>query len=145
MESLLSQIGIIVGIAAVITLLGRVIKQPPIIAYLLTGVVVGPLILNLIDPSEYLQSLSGVGIALLLFIIGTSLDFRIFKSVGGASIIGGIATVAIVCSASFLIAKSLDFSLVPALYIAFAFSFSSAVVVVKILSDKKEMILFMDR
>jgi len=139
METLLSQIGLIVGIAAIIALLGRVIRQPPIIAYLLTGVAVGPLILNLIDPSTYLQSLAGVGISLLLFIIGTSLDFRIFKSVGGASVVGGIATVAIVCSASFLIAQALGFSLVPALYIALAFSFSSAVVVVKILSDKKEL------
>lgn len=139
METLLSQIGIIVGIAAIIALLGRVIKQPSIIAYLITGVLVSPLFFNLIDPATHLQSLASVGIALLLFIIGTSLDFRIFKSVGGASIIGGIATVAIVCSASFLIAKFLGFDLVPAIYIALAFSFSSAVVVVKILSDKKEI------
>src|SRR3989344_5145659 len=102
MESLLTQIGIIVGVAAIIALLGRVIKQPSIVAYLLTGVVVGPLIFNLVDPATHLQSLAGVGIALLLFIIGTSLDFRILKSVGGASIIGGISTVAIVCSASFI-------------------------------------------
>ncbi len=139
METLLSQIGIIVGIAAIVALLGRVIKQPSIIAYLITGVLVSPLFFNLIDPATHLQSLAGVGIALLLFIIGTSLDFRIFRSVGGASVVGGIATVAIVCSASFLIAKGLGFDLVSSLYVALAFSFSSAVVVVKILSDKKEM------
>lgn len=139
METLLSQIGIIVGIAAIISILGRVIKQPPIIAYLITGVLVSPLFFNLIDPATHLESLAGIGISLLLFIIGTSLDFRIFKSVGGVSIVGGIATVAIVCSASFLIAKVLGFSIVPSLYIALAFSFSSAVVVVKILSDKKEI------
>ncbi|MEK6915097.1 MAG: cation:proton antiporter [Nanoarchaeota archaeon] len=139
MESLLSQIGIIVGIAAVIAFIGRSIRQPLIIAYLLTGVVVSPIFLNLIDPSIYLQSLAGVGIALLLFIIGTSLDFRMIKSIGGASIVGGISTVAIVCSASFLISSWLGFEVVPSLYIALAFSFSSAVVVVKILSDKKEI------
>jgi Kef-type K+ transport system membrane component KefB len=110
-----------------------------IVAYLLTGVVVSPLFLNLIDTSTYLKSLSTVGIALLLFIIGTSLDFRIIKNIGGASIVGGISTVAIVCSASFLIAHFLGFSIIHSLYIALAFSFSSAVVVVKILSDKKEM------
>ena len=139
MDTLLSQIGIIVGIAAIVALLGRIIKQPSIVAYLITGVLVSPIFFNLIDPATHLQSLAGVGIALLLFIIGTSLDFRIFKSVGGASVVGGIATVAIVCSASFLIAKFLGFDLVSSLYIALAFSFSSAVVVVKILSDKKEM------
>jgi Kef-type K+ transport system membrane component KefB len=139
MDSLLSQIGIIVGIAAIIALIGRVIKQPSIIAYLITGVLVGPLVFNIIDPATHLASLASVGIALLLFIIGTSLDFRILRSIGGAAIVGGIATVVIVCTFSFLIAKSLGFSLVPSLYIALAFSFSSAVVVVKILSDKKEM------
>src|SRR3989344_1815645 len=111
MDTLLSQIGIIVGIAAIVALAGRFIRQPSIIAYLITGVLVGPLVFNLIDPATHLQSLSTVGIALL----------------------------AIVCTASFLIARALDFSLVPSLYIALAFSFSSAVVVVKILSDKKEM------
>lgn len=139
MDTLLSQIGIIVGIAAIVALLGRVIKQPSIVAYLITGVLVSPLFFNLIDPATHLESLAGVGIALLLFIIGTSLDFRIFRSVGGASVVGGIATVAIVCSASFLISKFLGFDLASSLYIALAFSFSSAVVVVKILSDKKEM------
>lgn len=139
METLLSQIGIIVGIASIVALLGKVVKQPSIIAYLITGVLVSPLFFNLIDPATHLESLAGVGIALLLFIIGTSLDFRIFKSVGNVSIIGGVAIVAIVCSASFLIAKFLGFNLVSSLYIALAFSFSSAVVVVKILSDKKEI------
>jgi len=139
METLLLEIGVIIGIAAIISLLGRLIKQPPIIAYLLTGVIVGPLVLNLISSTEQLQSLASIGIALLLFIIGISLDFRILRHVGGTAIIGGISTVAIVSSIIFFIAQSLGFSSISSLYIALAFSFSSAVVVVKILSDKKEM------
>jgi len=139
MESLLSQIGIVIGIAAIIAFIGRSIKQPLIVAYLLTGVVISPFFLNLIDPTVYLQALAGIGIALLLFIIGTSLDFRIIRTIGGVSIIGGISAVVIVCLAVFLLAKGLGFDLVPSLYIALAFSFSSAVVVVKILSDKKEI------
>ena len=75
MESLLSQIGIVIGIAAIIAFIGRSIKQPLIVAYLLTGVVISPFFLNLIDPTVYLQALASIGIALLLFIIGTSLDF----------------------------------------------------------------------
>lgn len=139
MESLLFEIGIIIGIAAIVSLLGRLIKQPPIIAYLLTGVIVGPLVLNIINSTSQLQTLATIGISLLLFIIGISLDFRIFKHVGSTAIIGGISTVAVVCLVGFFIAQALGFSLVPALYIALAFSFSSAVVVVKILSDKKEI------
>lgn len=138
MENLLLEIGIIIGVAAVISLLSRLIKQPQIIAYLITGVIVGPLALNVINSTTELQSMASIGMALLLFIIGMSLDFRILKHLGGTSIVGGIATVSIVSSAVFFIAQGLGFAAVPAIYLALAFSFSSAVVVVKILSDKKE-------
>ena len=68
MEGLLLEIGVIIGIAAVISLLGRLIKKPPIIAYLLTGVIVGPLVLNLIASTDQLQALASIGIALLYWL-----------------------------------------------------------------------------
>lgn len=139
MVTLLIEIGLIVGIAAVISLLGRFIKQPPIIAYLITGVLVGPLFFNLIQGADQLQALAHLGVALLLFIVGISLDFRVLKQVGGTSIVGGIATLSIVSLATFFVAQALSFSSTSSLYLALAFSFSSTVVVVKILSDKKEL------
>lgn len=139
MESLLLEISLIVGIAAFVSIIGRLIKQPPIIAYLITGVLVGPLVLNLIQGTEQLQALAHLGVALLLFIVGTSLDFRVLKQVGGASIIGGMTTFAIISTATFFVAQALYFNTSSSLYIAIAFSFSSTVVVIKILSDKKEL------
>ena len=138
MVELLTEIGLIVGIAALVSIFGRLIKQPPIIAYLITGVLVGPLALNIVHGTDQLQSLAHLGVALLLFIVGMSLDFRVLKQVGGASVVGGLSTIAIISAVTFFIAQSLAFNTISSLYLALAFSFSSTVVVIKILSDKKE-------
>src|SRR3989344_7655704 len=139
MVSLLLEIGLIVGIAAIISIIGRVIRQPPIVAYLITGVIAGPLFLKIVSPTDTLQSLAHLGVALLLFIVGISLDFRVLKQLGGTAIVGGLATMAVVTTLMFFIAQALGFQSIAAIYIAIAFSFSSTVVVVKILSDKKEI------
>lgn len=139
MVSLLLEIGLIVGIAAIISIIGRVIRQPPIVAYLITGVIAGPLFLKIVSPTDTLQSLAHLGVALLLFIVGISLDFRVLKQLGGTAVVGGLATMAVVTTIMFFIAQALGFQSIAAIYIAIAFSFSSTVVVVKILSDKKEI------
>ncbi len=142
-QEILVYISLIIGIAAVLAFLARLIKQPSIIAYLITGVIVGPLFLGLIGPtgqsSEIIQLFAHLGVALLLFIVGLSLDFRVFKEVGGVSTLAGFAEIAITGLIGFLIALGIGFSFTSALYMATALAFSSTVVVVKILSDKKEM------
>src|SRR5437867_2877762 len=136
-EQILVSLSLIIAIAALVAVITRVIKQPPIIAYLVSGVIVGPLFLNLIGPASQAQGLlqvfSHIGVALLLFIIGLSLDFRLLKEVGGVSAIAGFAQVIITGGLGYLIAISLGFNVIGAVYIALALAFSSTVVVVKIL------------
>ncbi len=139
MADILLEIGLIIGIAAVLTIIARLIKQPPIISYLITGILVGPLAFNILKSTELIQTFAHLGIAFLLFIIGLSLDLRVLKEVGGIAALAGIGEIIIVSGISFLIATAFGFGKIPALYIAAALAFSSAVVVVKLLSDKKEM------
>ncbi|MEK6824792.1 MAG: cation:proton antiporter, partial [Nanoarchaeota archaeon] len=136
---LIFELGVIVGIAAVIALLARMIKQPPIIAYLITGVIVGPLFLNVLSSTDLIETFARLGVAFLLFIVGLSLDFKVLREVGRVSVVAGAGAMAVVSGASFFIARALGFSLTPALYLAAALAFSSTVVVVKLLSDKREM------
>ncbi len=142
-EEVLIFISLIIGLAAVITILAKAIKQPPIIAYLISGILVSPLFLNLISPktasSDFIQILAHIGVALLLFIVGLSLDFRILKDVWGVSALAGLGEIIVTTLIGFLIAIALGFNSALAIYIAIALAFSSTVVVVKILSDKKEM------
>jgi Kef-type K+ transport system membrane component KefB len=142
-QEVLLSIGMIIAISAIVTVIARIIKQPAIIAYLVSGIIVGPLILNLVGggngSAEFLQTFSRFGVAFLLFIVGLSLDFRLLKEIGKVSAITGIIQVALVAFLGFLITTFLGFNNITALYIGVALAFSSTVVVVKILSDKKEI------
>ena len=142
-QEVLLYISLIIAISAVLTVFTKIIKQPPIIAYLIAGVLVGPLFLNFIGPdspsSDVISTFAHIGVALLLFIVGLSLDFRVLKEVGGVSTFAGIAEIAVTGIIGSLIAIGIGFSNITALYIGGALAFSSTVVVVKILSDKKEI------
>ena len=139
---MLFYLSLVIIIATALTILVRAIKQPPIIAYLLAGVLVGPLFLNLIpsgELAEMFQLFARIGVAFLLFIVGLSLDLRVLKEVGGVASTAGIIEVIITGSIGFIISVNLGFSHVASIYIAAALAFSSTVVVVKILSDKGEI------
>jgi len=142
-QEVLVALSFIVVIASIITIIARAIKQPPIIAYLICGVIVGPLVLNLVglgSSSEgLLQTFSRIGVAFLLFIVGLSLDFRLLKEIGTVSSLAGIIQVSIVSFLGYFICIAMGFNSITALYIGIALAFSSTVVVVKILSDKKEI------
>lgn len=139
----LINVSLIIGLVAIITILARIIKQPPIIAYLISGIFVGPLFLNYLNPStvslEVIQVLAQIGVALLLFIVGLSLDLRLLKNVGAVSTVTAIGQMALISAISFFIAIGFGFNNLTSIYIAAALAFSSTVVVVKILSDKREI------
>ena len=142
-EQILISLSLIVGLATILTILARIIKQPPIIAYLVAGILIGPVFLGIVNPattsSDIIQLFAHIGVALLLFIVGLSLDLRVFKEVGKVSSLAGICEIIATASIGFLIALAIGLKNTTALYIATALAFSSTVVVVKILSDKKEM------
>src|SRR3989344_4524390 len=142
-QEVLISISLIITIAAALTIIARMIKQPPIIAYLISGIIVGPLALNLIGTgnasAEMMQTFARIGVAFLLFIVGLSLDFRLLKEIGKVSTVSGLIEIVGVGTIGFLVAFGLGFSNLASLYIGAAIAFSSTVVVVKILSDKREM------
>lgn len=136
----LESIGLIIAIATIVTIFARLIKQPPIIAYIISGILAGPLFLNMISgASEIIQLSAHIGVSFLLFIVGLNLDLRVFKEVGWTSLFVGSSQIIITVIIGFLIAIGLGFSNLIALYLGVVFAFSSTVIVVKILSDKNEI------
>jgi len=69
------ELGIIVAVATVVSIFMKLIKQPLIIGYIITGIVIGPHFLNF-GQSSGIFELTEIGEALLLFIVGLSLDFK---------------------------------------------------------------------
>ena len=140
---LLSSIGICVSAAALLAVVGWRLRQPLILAYLLTGVVIGPHGLKWVPNQESISTVAEIGLILLLFIIGLEIDLKKLASAGAPVLLTGALQVPI-CIAlglGFFYALGIrngphDYSLI---YLAACMSLSSTLVVVKLLYDKFEL------
>ena len=129
---------IIIVIAAAVAALARVLKQPLIIGHIITGLIVGPQILNIFNSHDTFETFSKFGISILLFIVGIGLSPKVIKTVGKPAVITGGGQVIFTTFFGFLIANFFGYDLVSALYIATALTFSSTIIILKLLSDKKD-------
>lgn len=137
--SLLNQIGLLIVAATILSILASKTKQPLILAYFLTGIIIGPGILGLISDPKPLEILSEFGIALLLFIIGMELDISSFKGTGALSSLIGLFQVAFGIAIGFFISSYFGMNLVAAALIGLIASLSSTMIVAKMLKDKLEL------
>ena len=133
------QLTFIIIAAALLGVFSRFLKQPLILAYIITGLLLGPLVLNYITPSDTLTLFSQLGITLLLFIVGLSMNFNVLKKFGLISLVTGIGQVVFTSVIGFFIVRFLGFSFIEALYISVALTFSSTIIIVKLLSDKNDL------
>lgn len=133
---MLFDIALIIIIATVLSIIFKLLKQPLILAYIVTGVLLGPLVFDMIKQTDPLISLSNIGIAFLLFIVGLSLNFNVLKEVGKVSLITGIGQVVFTFIIGYLLITLLGIGIIPAIYISIALTFSSTIIIVKLLSDK---------
>src|SRR3989338_10283244 len=138
-QNIFFELSIVVAAATLVSIFMKIIKQPLIIGYIITGIVLGPFALNLVQPSDTLVTFSEIGIAFLLFIVGLNLNFKTLKDVGVIALITGIAQVAITFIVVYFISKFLEFPSISSFYIAAALTFSSTIIVVKLLLDKHDL------
>ncbi|HXH04837.1 MAG TPA: cation:proton antiporter, partial [Candidatus Nitrosotenuis sp.] len=138
-QSIFTQLTFVIVIATVISLIMRMLRQPLILGYILTGIIVGPSLLNVIQAKETFDSFSDIGITLLLFIIGLGLNAGIIKSLGKISLITATTILVLVGSAGLLTANLLGFNSDEAIIIGLALFFSSTIIILKVLSDKREV------
>jgi Kef-type K+ transport system membrane component KefB len=137
--SLFTEVSALLILAGLIGLAGHMLKQPLVVSYILVGIVAGPSVLNLARSEGPLELLSELGIAILLFLVGLKLDLKLIRSLGAVSLTTGLGQVSFTAGFGFLIAYLLGFGLIPSLYIAVALTFSSTIIIVKLLSDKREL------
>ena len=138
-HSLFSELSLVIAIGTTIALVMRLLRQPLIIGHIITGLVVGPTVFNLVTDSETLTVFSDMGIALLLFLVGLGLNPRVIKEVGRVAVLTGVGQVAFTTGFGYLLVSSLtDLSRTATLYVAIGLAFSSTIIILKLLSDKKE-------
>jgi Kef-type K+ transport system membrane component KefB len=137
-ENFLRSLGILVVTAAVFAAGARRIRMPAIVAYLLAGLFLGPLT-GLIEVSESLEHISEAGIALLLFVVGLELSLSKVREVGKVAVVAGLGQVIFTALGGFAFSWALGFTVMEATFLATALTFSSTVVVVKLLDEKREL------
>jgi Kef-type K+ transport system membrane component KefB len=142
-QDLLSSIGICVGAAALMALVGYRFRQPLILAYLITGVLVGPVGLNLVKDRGSIQTVAEIGLILLLFIIGLEIDLKKLVAAGPPVLLTGALQVPLCIALGLVFFYWLGFrnsgGQYGLLYLAACMSMSSTLIVVKLLYDKLEL------
>jgi len=132
-------ITIIICLAAGLSLLFRLLKQPEILAYILTGIMIGPFIMLRSANQDILQTMSQIGITLLLFMVGLEIRVSDLFALGKTLVGVALGQIFFTFVLGFGLSTLLGFSLITAFYIGIALTFSTTVIVVKILSDKRDL------
>lgn len=139
MESVFIQLAIIIIVAVGVSAIMKAFKQPLLIGYIITGILVGPMFFDLLSENATMGTFSNIGVALLLFTVGLHLNPKVIKEVGKISLITGVGQVLFTSIISFGISILLGFSFIASFYIAIALTFSSTIIIMKLISDKGDM------
>lgn len=115
------------------------LKQPPILGYILAGILLGPSGMGLIQSREQVGLLAELGVLLLLFVVGMDLSLRTFKKVWIISTLCTVILIAFSILITALLAKCFGWSFGLSLLLGFVLSLSSTAVVVKMLESIGEM------
>lgn len=129
----------ILAIAAFVAFIGRFLRQPLVVSFIAVGLIVGPYGINLLQSLEQIHLLSEMGIAVLLFVVGLKLDVTLIRSTGRVALFSGLGQVLFTSVFGYFIGLALGFEPMVSLYVAVALTFSSTIIIVKLLSDKKEI------
>lgn len=115
------------------------LRQPALIAYIVVGIAVGPAVLGLVSAHDQIDLLAQVGVAVLLFAVGLKLDLHHVRHIGPVAVATGLGQLTFTIVIGFALVLALGKGWVEALYVAVALTFSSTIIIVKLLSDKREL------
>jgi Kef-type K+ transport system membrane component KefB len=115
------------------------LRQPVLIAYIVIGILVGPAVFGLVRAHDQINLLAEIGVTVLLFVVGLKLDLQHIRHIGPVALATGLGQLAFTIVFGFILTLALGKTPVEAIYIAVALTFSSTIIIVKLLSDKREL------
>ncbi|MFA9460204.1 cation:proton antiporter [Thiohalorhabdus sp. Cl-TMA] len=139
MHSTYHEIALLLLISAAVGLLGIRLRQPLIVAFIVVGLTVGPAGLGLVSAHDQIDLLAQIGITILLFLVGLKLDLHLVRRLGPVALATGLGQLTFTILFGFLLSLALGLDTMTALYVAVALTFSSTIIIVKLLSDKREI------
>lgn len=139
MASGIVELALVISFAAFLGAIMKLLRQPIILAYLATGLLLSAFGFYKIAGDVTFSLFSDLGIMFLLFLVGLEINYTSIKAVGKTSVIIGLGQIVFTFLIGFLIALLFDFSYLQSAYISIALTFSSTIIVVKLLSEKKDL------
>lgn len=134
-----AELSLLLLIAAAVGALAVRLRQPVLIAYIVVGIAVGPAGLELVQAHDQIDLLAQIGIAVLLFLVGLKLDLPHARNIGPVALATGLGQLAFTISIGFVLVLAMGRDWLTALYVAVALTFSSTIIIIKLLSDKREL------
>lgn len=133
------QTTLVLILAAAVGFIGSKLKQPLIVSFIAVGILAGPYGFDLVNDPHSLELLAEIGICILLFIVGLKLDLVMIRTMGRIALATGLGQVLFTSLGGFGLARLLGLDVTAAIYVAVALTFSSTIIIVKLLSDKREI------
>jgi Kef-type K+ transport system membrane component KefB len=133
------EVALLLAICALVGALFVRLRQPMLIAYIVVGILAGPAAFGLVEAHDQINLLAKVGVTVLLFVVGLKLDLHQVRHIGPVALATGLGQLAFTILVGFLLILALGKGTVEALYVAVALTFSSTIIIVKLLSDKREL------
>jgi len=138
-ESSFVSVALILALAVAGGAIAKLLRQPVVVSFIVVGILAGPTAFNLVEGAEEIRLFAKFGIAILLFLVGLKLDFHMIRSTGKVALIAGLSQVAFTAAVGFGLAVLFGFETTTALYIAVALTFSSTIIIIKLIGDKREL------
>jgi Kef-type K+ transport system membrane component KefB len=139
MHDAFSEFALLLIISALAGAISVRLRQPLLIAYIVVGIVVGPALLGLVTAHDQIDLLAQVGVAVLLFVVGLKLDLQHVRHIGPVALATGLGQLTFTIVFGFILILLLGKGVMEAIYVAVALTFSSTIIIVKLLSDKREL------
>jgi Kef-type K+ transport system membrane component KefB/voltage-gated potassium channel Kch len=133
------EIAALVLLASAVGVVGLMLRQPLVVAFIAVGIVAGPDVLGIATSTEYIALMAEISIAVLLFLVGLKLDLKLVRTLGAVALATGLGQVTFTALFGFLICIALGIDWLTSVYVAVALTFSSTIIIVKLLSDKREI------
>ena len=133
------ELAALLALAAGVGFIGMLLRQPMIVSFIAVGVLAGPSALGIIGSPEKIELLAELGIAVLLFLVGLKLDLQLIRNFGTVALLTGLGQILFTAAGGFAISMGLGLSMMTSLFVAIGLSFSSTIIIIKMLSDKKEI------
>ncbi|MDX1952296.1 MAG: cation:proton antiporter [Verrucomicrobiota bacterium] len=142
-HSVVSDLAICIVVAWILAVGAKLLRQPLILAYLAGGFLIGPIGLKLVSNRAAIETISQLGLILLLFMIGLEIDLKKIKSSGRLITFTALNQIIGGCLLGVIFFRVMGFPLAPgawdALYLAVTAALSSTVIIVKLLYEKSEL------